>query len=166
MMTMSDYETASDNNMRGSDEIKNDESLSSQKENKKIDDVEGVTFPLNIQEDEMYQRLIQVSFAKIVNSKHERGGAKLHKNLLVLHLLQKARSEQRRLDIFNDFHFLVFVYSFRLRCVVMKELLILNARPIDSHPQDESTLFKPEIYQNKCYYLSKIFSGFLFCVIW
>lgn len=48
------------------------------------------------QEDEMCHKLIQMSFAKIVNSKHERGGAKLHKNLLILHLLQKARTEHRR----------------------------------------------------------------------
>jgi hypothetical protein len=38
--------------------------------------------------------LIRLSFAKIVSSKHERGGAKLHRNLLILHLLQKARIEQ------------------------------------------------------------------------
>jgi len=46
--------------------------------------------------EDSFQRLIQVSFAKIVSSKHERGGAKLRKNLLVLHLLQRARNEQRR----------------------------------------------------------------------
>lgn len=44
----------------------------------------------------MCQKLIQMSFAKIVNSKHERGGAKLHKNLLILRVLQKARTEHRR----------------------------------------------------------------------
>lgn len=46
-------------------------------------------------QEEMCEKLIQLSFAKIVNSKSERGGARLHKNLLILHLLQKARWEQR-----------------------------------------------------------------------
>jgi len=46
-------------------------------------------------QEEMCEKLIQLSFAKIVNSKSERGGARLHKNLLILHLLQKARFEQR-----------------------------------------------------------------------
>lgn len=41
----------------------------------------------------MCDRLIQLSFAKIVNSKNERGGAKLRKNLLILRLLQNARNE-------------------------------------------------------------------------
>ncbi len=45
-------------------------------------------------ESEVCQKLIRLSFAKIVSSKHERGGAKLHRNLLILHLLQKARIEQ------------------------------------------------------------------------
>lgn len=58
--------------------------------------MEMTTTQFVIHEEEMCQRLIQVSFAKIVNSKNERGGARLHKNLLILHLLQKARSEQRR----------------------------------------------------------------------
>uniref|UniRef100_A0A915HZU4 Uncharacterized protein n=1 Tax=Romanomermis culicivorax TaxID=13658 RepID=A0A915HZU4_ROMCU len=43
----------------------------------------------------MCERLIQVSFSKIVSSKSERGGAKLRKNLLILHLLQRARTEQK-----------------------------------------------------------------------
>lgn len=49
----------------------------------------------NNYQEEMCERLIQLSFAKIVNSKNERGGARLRKNLLILHLLQKARTEQR-----------------------------------------------------------------------
>ena len=37
------------------------------------------------------QKLVQLSFMKIVNSKHEHGGPKLLKNLLVLDLLQRVR---------------------------------------------------------------------------
>lgn len=51
-------------------------------------------------ETEVCNRLIRLSCAKMVNSKSERGGAKLHRNLLILHLLRKARDEQKRL-IFN-----------------------------------------------------------------
>lgn len=48
-------------------------------------------------EQEVCQKLIRLSFAKIVSSKNTRGGAKLHRNLLILHLLQKARTNHRRL---------------------------------------------------------------------
>ncbi|KAF8382258.1 hypothetical protein PRIPAC_71400 [Pristionchus pacificus] len=37
------------------------------------------------------QDLIRVSCAKMVVAKQEKGGGRLHKNLLVLHLLKKAR---------------------------------------------------------------------------
>uniref|UniRef100_A0A914ZE57 SERTA domain-containing protein n=1 Tax=Parascaris univalens TaxID=6257 RepID=A0A914ZE57_PARUN len=47
-------------------------------------------------ENEVCNRLIRLSCAKMVNSKHERGGAKLHRNLLILHLLRRARNEQKR----------------------------------------------------------------------
>lgn len=47
-------------------------------------------------ETEVCNRLIRLSCAKMVNSKHERGGAKLHRNLLILHLLRRARNEQKR----------------------------------------------------------------------
>ncbi|KHN75996.1 hypothetical protein Tcan_18182 [Toxocara canis] len=47
-------------------------------------------------ENEVCSRLIRLSCAKMVNSKHERGGAKLHRNLLILHLLRRARNEQKR----------------------------------------------------------------------
>lgn len=40
------------------------------------------------------QRLAQVSFAKIINSKQQKGGTRLHKHLLVLHILQKIRTLQ------------------------------------------------------------------------
>lgn len=45
--------------------------------------------------EELCERLVQLSFAKIINSRNEKGGAKLRKNLLILHLLQRARLEQR-----------------------------------------------------------------------
>lgn len=48
-------------------------------------------------ETEVCNRLISLSCAKMVNSKNERGGAKLRRNLLILHLLRRARSEQHRL---------------------------------------------------------------------
>jgi len=41
------------------------------------------------------QHLIQLSFAKIISSKGVKGGASLHKSLMVLHVLQKAREEQK-----------------------------------------------------------------------
>jgi len=41
------------------------------------------------------QHLIQLSFAKIISSKNVKGGASLHKSLMVLHVLQKAREEQK-----------------------------------------------------------------------
>ncbi|VDN58847.1 unnamed protein product [Dracunculus medinensis] len=41
-------------------------------------------------------RLIQVSCEKIVNSRNERGGAKLHRNLMIVHLIRKARSHTMR----------------------------------------------------------------------
>lgn len=47
-------------------------------------------------ETEVCNRLISLSCAKMVNSKNERGGAKLRRNLLILHLLRRARSEQHR----------------------------------------------------------------------
>lgn len=47
-------------------------------------------------ETEVCSRLIRLSCAKMVNSKNERGGAKLHRNLLILHLLRRARSEQNK----------------------------------------------------------------------
>ncbi|VDP06057.1 unnamed protein product [Soboliphyme baturini] len=46
-------------------------------------------------QDEICEKLIQLSFSKIVNSKSERGGARLRKNLLIIHVLQKARFEQQ-----------------------------------------------------------------------
>lgn len=47
-------------------------------------------------------RLIQVSCEKIVNSRNERGGAKLHRNLMIVHLIRKARSHTMRLpNLFN-----------------------------------------------------------------
>lgn len=46
-------------------------------------------------QEEICEKLIQLSFVKIVSSKSERGGARLRKNLLILHLLQRARLEQR-----------------------------------------------------------------------
>ncbi|VDK20522.1 unnamed protein product, partial [Anisakis simplex] len=46
-------------------------------------------------ENEVCNRLIRLSCDKMVNSKHERGGAKLHRNLLILHLLRRARDEQK-----------------------------------------------------------------------
>lgn len=51
-------------------------------------------------ENEVCNRLIRLSCAKMVNSRSERGGAKLHKNLLILHLLRKARDEQKRFTSF------------------------------------------------------------------
>uniref|UniRef100_A0A0R3RKT0 SERTA domain-containing protein n=1 Tax=Elaeophora elaphi TaxID=1147741 RepID=A0A0R3RKT0_9BILA len=54
-------------------------------------------------ETEVCNRLIRLSCAKMVNSKSERGGAKLHRNLLILHLLRRARDEQKRFPMFaND----------------------------------------------------------------
>jgi len=50
---------------------------------------------VNTYQEEMCEKLIQLSFVKIVSSKSERGGARLRKNLLILHLLQRARLEQR-----------------------------------------------------------------------
>lgn len=56
-------------------------------------DISGMnTYP---EETEICEKLIQLSFVKIVSSKSERGGARLRKNLLILRLLQKARLEQR-----------------------------------------------------------------------
>ncbi|CAG9537958.1 unnamed protein product [Cercopithifilaria johnstoni] len=51
-------------------------------------------------ETEVCNRLIRLSCAKMVNSKSERGGAKLHRNLLILHLLRRARDEQKRFPMF------------------------------------------------------------------
>ncbi|EFO24979.1 hypothetical protein LOAG_03504 [Loa loa] len=51
-------------------------------------------------ETEVCNRLIRLSCAKMVNSKSERGGAKLHRNLLILHLLRKARDKQKRFPMF------------------------------------------------------------------
>ncbi|KFD53091.1 hypothetical protein D918_06251 [Trichuris suis] len=53
-------------------------------------------------QDEMCEKLIELSFAKIVSSKNERGGACLRKNLLIFQLLQKARSEQQRMRQWNS----------------------------------------------------------------
>lgn len=41
------------------------------------------------------QRLIQLSFAKIISAKNLKGGASLYKSLMVLHVLQRAREEQK-----------------------------------------------------------------------
>jgi hypothetical protein len=48
-------------------------------------------------ETEICQRFIRLSCEKMLNARHERGGAKLHRNLLILHLLRKARTESKRL---------------------------------------------------------------------
>lgn len=40
-------------------------------------------------------QLIKVSCVKMLNSRNERGGAKLHKNLLILNVLKTARHEQK-----------------------------------------------------------------------
>ncbi|KAL3989530.1 Immediate early response protein (IER) family protein [Acanthocheilonema viteae] len=53
-------------------------------------------------ETEVCNRLIRLSCAKMVNSKSERGGAKLHRNLLILHLLRRARDEQKRFPMFAN----------------------------------------------------------------
>ncbi len=42
-------------------------------------------------EEELCQKLVQLSFTKIAISKRQRGGAKLFKNLLILHLIQEIR---------------------------------------------------------------------------
>lgn len=59
-------------------------------------------------ENEVCNRLIRLSCAKMVNSKHERGGAKLHRNLLILHLLRRARNEQKRSLIFFSWKYSSF----------------------------------------------------------
>ncbi|VDN07263.1 unnamed protein product [Thelazia callipaeda] len=63
-------------------------------------------YPVNdvdeIIETEVCNRLIRLSCAKMVSSKTERGGAKLHRNLLILHLLRKARDEQKRFPMFSN----------------------------------------------------------------
>uniref|UniRef100_A0A915Q000 Uncharacterized protein n=1 Tax=Setaria digitata TaxID=48799 RepID=A0A915Q000_9BILA len=53
-------------------------------------------------ETEVCNRLIRLSCAKMVNAKSERGGAKLHRNLLILHLLRRARDEQKRFPMFTN----------------------------------------------------------------
>ncbi|MFH4973452.1 hypothetical protein AB6A40_000161 [Gnathostoma spinigerum] len=47
-------------------------------------------------ETEICNHLIRLSCAKMMSSQNERGGAKLHRNLLILHLLRRARDEQKR----------------------------------------------------------------------
>lgn len=47
-------------------------------------------------ETEICQRFIRLSCEKMLNARHERGGAKLHRNLLILHLLRKARTDSKR----------------------------------------------------------------------
>jgi len=41
-------------------------------------------------------KVMQISFEKIVASKQQRGGARLHRNLMVLHVLQRARDQARQ----------------------------------------------------------------------
>lgn len=65
-----------------------------------------VTYP---EETEICEKLIQLSFVKIVSSKSERGGARLRKNLLILRLLQKARLEQR------NRYGLLFIFSYSVK---------------------------------------------------
>ncbi|KRY49624.1 hypothetical protein T03_5471, partial [Trichinella britovi] len=47
-------------------------------------------------ENEMCEKLIELSFAKIVSSKSGRGGTSLRKNLLIVQVLHRAKMEQRR----------------------------------------------------------------------
>lgn len=70
-------------------------------------------------ETEVCNRLIRLSCAKMVNSKNERGGAKLHRSLLILHLLRRARSEQNRCGFvhfwfFSCSHLCLFVTGLAL----------------------------------------------------
>ncbi|KRZ13189.1 hypothetical protein T11_10223, partial [Trichinella zimbabwensis] len=47
-------------------------------------------------ENEMCEKLIELSFAKIVSSKSGRGGTSLRKNLLIVQVLHRAKMEQRK----------------------------------------------------------------------
>ena len=76
-------------------------------------------------ETEVCNRLISLSCAKMVNSKNERGGAKLRRNLLILHLLRRARSEQNRPP------------------VVVPDVMSLP--PQETCPQTPSVAFSPPI---------------------
>ncbi|KAI1723632.1 immediate early response protein (IER) domain-containing protein [Ditylenchus destructor] len=42
-------------------------------------------------EAEICQRFVRLSCEKMIASRNSRGGARLHRNLLILHLLRKAR---------------------------------------------------------------------------
>jgi hypothetical protein len=48
-------------------------------------------------EAQICQRFIRLSCEKIVKARQERGGSKLHRNLLVVQLLRKARTDTKRL---------------------------------------------------------------------
>ncbi|KAH7703323.1 hypothetical protein AAVH_29505, partial [Aphelenchoides avenae] len=47
-------------------------------------------------EAEICQRFIRMSCEKMLRSRQERGGAKLHRNLLLLQLVRKARNDSTR----------------------------------------------------------------------
>lgn len=61
----------------------------------------SIPFPLSVLE---CTKVMQISFEKIVSSKQQRGGARLHRNLMVLHVLQKARDQARQRLIHSFFN--------------------------------------------------------------
>lgn len=46
-------------------------------------------------EAEICQRFVRLSCEKMLASRNSRGGARLHRNLLILHLLRKARNSTK-----------------------------------------------------------------------
>ncbi|KAL1244643.1 Immediate early response like-protein [Trichinella spiralis] len=62
-------------------------------------------------ENEMCEKLIELSFAKIVSSKSGRGGTSLRKNLLIVQVLHRAKMEQRRRQFLQTSSYAAAAYS-------------------------------------------------------
>ncbi|MCP9262938.1 hypothetical protein DINM_006305 [Dirofilaria immitis] len=90
-------------------------------------------------ETEVCNRLIRLSCAKMVNSKSERGGAKLHRNLLILHLLRRARDEQK-----EGFRFPMFAND--SECVERPELPENSVMMFHANPMPALNTFSTSHY--------------------